>query len=79
MSIIPTNDIDSRSHPPAAALERAHGSGAGVSARLAGLFRSSGESKTGGGAFAKPSDNVPLGILWMIGATILLAVAAAVA
>jgi drug/metabolite transporter (DMT)-like permease len=28
---------------------------------------------------AKPTDNVPLGILWMIGATVLLAVAAAVA
>jgi drug/metabolite transporter (DMT)-like permease len=29
--------------------------------------------------FAKPTDNVPLGIAWMIGATVLLAVAAAVA
>jgi len=29
--------------------------------------------------FAKPTDNVPLGILWMIGATVLLAVAAAIA
>ncbi|MBX9776844.1 MAG: DMT family transporter [Xanthobacteraceae bacterium] len=28
---------------------------------------------------AKPTDNVPLGIIWMIGATVLLAVAAAVA
>lgn len=28
---------------------------------------------------AKPTDNVPLGILWMIGATVLLAIAAAVA
>jgi drug/metabolite transporter (DMT)-like permease len=34
-----------------------------------------------GGALplAKPTDNVPVGILWMIGATVLLAVAAAVA
>lgn len=29
--------------------------------------------------FAKPADNVPLGIFWMIGATVLLAVAAAIA
>lgn len=29
--------------------------------------------------FAKPTDNVPLGIMWMIAATILLAIAAAVA
>ena len=29
--------------------------------------------------FARPADNVPLGIVWMIGATVLLAVAAAIA
>lgn len=33
----------------------------------------------GASPLAKPTDNVPLGILWMIGATLLLAVAAAIA
>jgi drug/metabolite transporter (DMT)-like permease len=36
-------------------------------------------SAAGPAPFAKPADNVPLGILWMIAATVLLAIAAAVA
>jgi drug/metabolite transporter (DMT)-like permease len=39
----------------------------------------SGAAGAAGLPFAKPADNVPLGILWMIGATMLLAVAAAIA
>ena len=31
------------------------------------------------GPFVKPGDNVPLGILWMVAATVLLALAAAIA
>ncbi len=37
------------------------------------------EKHTGGLSFSKPADNVPRGILWMIAATVLLAIAAAIA
>jgi len=47
--------------------------------RLGGWVIPGHRTEAGGLAFAKPTDNVPLGILWMIGATVLLAVAAAVA
>jgi drug/metabolite transporter (DMT)-like permease len=47
--------------------------------RLGRLLAAAGRSEVGGSSFAKPTDNVPLGILWMIGATVLLAVAAAIA
>jgi drug/metabolite transporter (DMT)-like permease len=48
-------------------------------ARLGGWLLPGGRAGAGALPFAKPADNVPLGILWMIGATVLLAVAAAVA
>lgn len=47
--------------------------------RLGGWVIPGHRTEAGTLAFAKPTDNVPLGILWMIGATVLLAVAAAVA
>jgi drug/metabolite transporter (DMT)-like permease len=47
--------------------------------RLGGWVIPGHRTEAGTLAFAKPTDNVPLGILWMIGATVLLAVAAAIA
>jgi len=52
---------------------------ADAGSRLGRLLTAGGRSEAGGPWFAKPTDNVPLGILWMIGATVLLAVAAAIA
>jgi drug/metabolite transporter (DMT)-like permease len=50
-----------------------------VVARVGGRLIPGGRAGAGALPFAKPTDNVPLGILWMIGATVLLAVAAAIA
>lgn len=50
-----------------------------VAARLGGWLIPGRRVDASAPPFAKPTDNVPLGILWMIGATVLLAVAAAVA
>ena len=47
--------------------------------RLIGWVMPSGPAEPAVPPLAKPTDNVPLGIIWMIGATVLLAVAAAVA
>jgi drug/metabolite transporter (DMT)-like permease len=80
MTMTPTNDVDVRPGSPAPhPLRRARNGIVDAGARLYALLRPAGRSETDGLAFAKPTDNVPLGILWMIGATVLLAVAAAVA
>lgn len=47
--------------------------------RLRQLLDPGRRGDAGAPVFAKPADNVPLGILWMIAATILLSIAAAVA
>ena len=77
MTMTPTRDADTGSGPPT--LLPAPPRAADVSMRLGGLLIPIHRNEINGAAFAKPTDNVPLGILWMIGATVLLAVAAAVA
>ncbi len=77
MTMTPTRDADADSSPPS--LVPAPPRAADVSMRLGGLLIPIRRNEIDGAAFAKPTDNVPLGILWMIGATVLLAVAAAVA
>jgi drug/metabolite transporter (DMT)-like permease len=51
----------------------------GTGSRLRALLSPSRDGRADPSVFAKPTDNVPLGILWMIAATILLSIAAAVA
>ncbi len=51
----------------------------GAAGRLRALLTFGRRTDTSPSAFAKPTDNVPLGILWMIVATILLSIAAAIA
>jgi len=51
----------------------------GAAGRLRGFLSADRRTDAGSSAFAKPTDNVPLGILWMVVATILLAIAAAIA
>jgi drug/metabolite transporter (DMT)-like permease len=65
MTMTPTSNANVRTEPPAA--------------RLGALLVPGRPGEGAGNVFAKPTDNVPLGIVWMIGATVLLAVAAAVA
>jgi drug/metabolite transporter (DMT)-like permease len=73
----PTREGDVGSGAPA--LMPAPPRAADVSMRLGGLLIPTRRGETSDASFAKPTDNVPLGILWMIGATVLLAVAAAIA
>jgi drug/metabolite transporter (DMT)-like permease len=50
-----------------------------ITARLGSLVAPARPANPGSLTFVKPADNVPLGIAWMVGATMLLATAAAVA
>jgi drug/metabolite transporter (DMT)-like permease len=80
--MIPTQRVDARPPPVGAvthAWQRAGSLLLDAGARLGGLFTPAARADTGAEAFSKPADNVPLGILWMVGATVLLAVAAAIA
>ena len=77
MTMTPTRDADVGSGLPP--LVPAPPRAVDVSMRLGGLLIPTRRSDARSAAFAKPTDNVPLGILWMIGATVLLAVAAAIA
>jgi drug/metabolite transporter (DMT)-like permease len=67
MTMTPTSDASVHTEPPPAHV------------RLGAVLVPGRQVDPVGNAFAKPTDNVPLGIVWMIGATVLLAVAAAVA
>jgi len=77
MTTIPSRDVELRATPPAQALRRAASHALDAGTRLGGLLMPG--RRPGTAPFAKPTDNVPLGIAWMVVATMLLAVAAAVA
>ncbi len=73
------HDIGCHSSPPAwsQALRRAGGTLFDAGSRLGAFFEIG--RKPDAGAFAKPTDNVPLGILYMILATVLFAISSAIA
>lgn len=80
MTMTPTNDVNAHSASRMPLLRRVGSGVVGAGARFRALLGPGWRSgETGAMALAKPTDNVPLGILWMIGATVLLAIAAAVA
>jgi drug/metabolite transporter (DMT)-like permease len=75
----PSRDVELRSGSAALVqgLRRAGNHVLDAGARLGRLLMPG--QRPDAASFAKPTDNVPLGILWMVAATVLLAVAAAIA
>lgn len=79
MTMIPSRDVELRSAsaPFVAALRTARNQVLDAGARLGRLLMPG--HRPHAASFAKPADNVPIGIAWMVAATLLLAIAAAVA